>query len=181
MTNVQNERTEWKRSNHRPKPSVAGGRTGRSRRGRLQPNNLWKRTQGTTQAASGCRTRLSYPAPKQSSMQVGTPSHQRNPTRSTATGEVCRRPAGVEARGHAKKEPRETWDALKRPDAPTAGANREGTFQRQEERSESNQGIRSVHSSRTIRAKEPTPSRSPHRNQRRKNDANKAGQPPCGP
>jgi len=141
----------------------------------------WKRTQGTTQAASGCRTRLSYPAPKQSSMQVGTPSHQRNPTRrqplQVRLPETCR---GRSA-WHAKKEPRETWDALKRPDAPTAGANREGTFNdKKNDPSQIRESDRFIVAG-TIRAKEPTPSRSPHRNQRRKNDGTKLVQPPCGP
>src|SRR6266446_766399 len=96
-------------------------------------------------------------------MQVGTLSHLRNPTRrqppTVRLPETCR---GRSA-WHAKKEPTETWDALSSPDAPTAGANRVGApNDKKDGPTPLRESDRFIVAG-TIPAKEPAPSRSPHR------------------
>jgi hypothetical protein len=74
---------------------------------------------------------------------------------------------------HAKREVTETWETRRSPDAPTAGANREGAFNDKEKAPRQlRESDRSIVVGREP-AKGPTP---PHRctgNQRRKNDGSK--------
>ena len=64
---------------------------------------------------------------------------------------------------HAKREMTETWDARRSPDAPTAGANREGVFN---DKKKAPKQIRESERSIVVGrepAKGPTPPRSLHR------------------
>src|SRR5439155_3820804 len=98
------------------------------RPGSRKPNDDWEAYTGRFAG----RKRESHLAKSNSApkryfnVQVGTPSHQRNPTpRRTlqvSSSETCR---GRRA-WHAKQEPHGNWDALPSPPTPTAGVRRAG-------------------------------------------------------
>ena len=108
----------------------------------------WKRTQGTSQAASGCRTPLKLSSPETVQHAGGDAVASAEPnTEATATGEVAGDRPGSQ---RVAREERADGN-LGRPEATrraNCGSQSGRNVQRQEERSESNQGIRSVHSSR---------------------------------
>ena len=140
-----------------------------------------KRTQGTSQAVSGIRTPL-----KQSSLETvnaggdvvaSTEPNMEAIARGVRLSPACR---GRSA-WHAKKETTETWETRHSPDAPTAGANRVGAFNdKKNAPTLIRESDRFVVASLKL-AKEPTPSRSPHRKPVPRERRSKAGQPPCGP
>ena len=73
--------------------------------------------------------------------------------------ETCRGPRAW----HAKREQTETWDARRSPDAPTTGANREGTFNDKENAPNQIRESDRFIVVRRKRAKGPTSPRSLHR------------------
>jgi hypothetical protein len=90
--------------------------------------NSKKRTQGTSRAVSGIRTPL-----KQSSLQTvhtggealasGEPKSE-----AAAKGEALEDLSGSKRMAGEERETRATWETRNSPDAPTAGANREGAI-----------------------------------------------------
>ena len=111
----------------------------------------WKRTQGTSQAASGCRTPLKLSSPETIQHAGGDAVASAEPnTEATVRGEVAGDLPGSQ---RVAREERADGN-LGRPEATrraNCGSQSGRNVQRQEERSESNQGIRSVHSSRDNR------------------------------
>ena len=107
----------------------------------------WKRTQGTSQAASGCRTPLKLSSPETVQHAGGDAVASAEPnTEATVRGE-----AAGDLPGSQRVARKERADGnLGRPEATrraNCGSQSGRNVQRQEERSESNQGIRSLHSS----------------------------------
>src|SRR5438093_7420079 len=107
----------------------------------------WKRTQGTSQAASGCRTPLKPSSPETVQHAGGDAVASAEPnTEATVRGE-----AAGDLPGSQRVARKERADGnLGRPEATrraNCGSQSGRNVQRQEERAESNQGIRSVHSS----------------------------------
>src|SRR5437899_4158570 len=107
----------------------------------------WKRTQGTSQAASGCRTPLKPSSPETIQHAGGDAVASAEPnTEATVRGEVAGDLPGSQ---RVAREDRADGN-LGRPEATrraNCGSQSGRNVQRQEECSESNQGIRSVHSS----------------------------------
>src|SRR6266516_4061935 len=107
----------------------------------------WKRTQGTSQAASGCRTPLKLSSPETIQHAGGDAVASAEPnTEATVRGEATGDLPGSQ---RVAREERADGN-LGRPEASrraNCGSQSGRNVQRQEERSESNQGIRSVHSS----------------------------------
>jgi len=107
----------------------------------------WKRTQGTSQAASGCRTPLKLSSPETIQHAGGDAVASAEPnTEATVRGEVAGDLPGSQ---RVAREERADGN-LGRPEVTrraNCGSQSGRNVQRQEERSESNQGIRSVHSS----------------------------------
>src|SRR5258707_4569129 len=113
----------------------------------------WKRTQGTSQAASGCRTPLKLSSPETIEHAGGDAVASAEPnTEATVRGEVAGDLPGSQ---RVAREDRADGN-LGRPEATrraNCGSQSGRNVQRQEECSESTQGIRSVHSSQPIAGK----------------------------
>ena len=141
-----------------------------------------KQTQGTSQAVSGGRTPLK-PSSLETVQHAGgdaVASAEPN-TEASATGEFAGDLPG------SKRMAREERDDgnLGRPEATrraNCGSQSGRSAQRQEERSESNQGIRSVHSSQDTTGEGADTITQPAQDSSAvRTTAPKAGQPPCGP